>query len=342
MKVNTLLNLLYLYIFKIKLVSFNNDDNSFFSYKLIHFLPFILFNSYMKEQKFLKIIENSIGKEFVGDDCAYIKDLGIVISQDSLVENIHFKRKWYSPSELGYKSVAVNISDILASGGEPAFITIGLSLPNNISEKFVEDFYKGAKKALHGAKIIGGDITGSKKDIFISITAIGTDKGRRISSRKNAKIGYVIITTGSHGSSSAGLRELINNGNNQELIFAHKTPILEENFSRQISENINTDYAMMDTSDGLADALFKIAEESNVKIVAEYSKIPHSNLVSREDVLFGGEDYKLVAAVPADFAKNLPNVVIIGNVYPYDGIRLRIDNEIFSNYDDLKVYNHFN
>ena len=116
---------------------------------------------------------------------------------------------------------------------------------------------------------------------------------------------------------------------------------MEEQFSKQISENIKEDYAMMDTSDGLADALFKIAESSGVKIVTDYSKIPHSAEVSREDVLFGGEDYKLVASVPKDFVSKIDGAVIIGEVCEFDGTVLQIDNDRFSDYDELNVYNHF-
>ncbi len=295
----------------------------------------------MKEQTFLKIIENHIGSEYIGDDCAYIKDLGIVVTQDSLVENIHFKREWYTPYELGYKSVAVNISDIIASGGIPKYVTIGLSLPKDIDESFIEDFYKGASKALFGAKIIGGDITGSEDKIFISITAIGSDTKRKISSRKNAHEGYLIVTKGNLGSSAAGLKELQNNGNSEKLINAHKLPQLEIDFSRQIAENIKEDYAMMDTSDGLADALFKIAESSGVKIKVDYSKIPHLSNVSKQDVIFGGEDYKLIAALPKEFIRNIDNAAVIGEVLPFDGVRLEIGSDIFKTYDDLNVYNHF-
>lgn len=94
----------------------------------------------MKELDFINIIKQQIGSSYIGDDCAYLKELGIVISQDSLVENIHFKRVWATPFQLGYKSIAVNISDILASGAKPAYVTVALSLPNNIDGKFVEEF----------------------------------------------------------------------------------------------------------------------------------------------------------------------------------------------------------
>ena len=283
----------------------------------------------MKEQTLINIIKNQTGDEYIGDDCAYLKDLGIVVTQDSLVEDVHFKLTWCTPYQLGYKAVTVNISDVLASGAEPKYITIALSLPVSIDENFVEEFYKGAKSALRGAKIIGGDITGSDK-VFISITAIGTTKGRKISSRKNAKIGDVVITKGEFGKSALGLKELKNGGKNLELIRAHLEPQLEENFAKEIATQIDCEYAMMDTSDGLADALFQIAQSSKVSID---SKIVEG--------IFGAEDYKLVATVPKEFLPKLSEYEIIGEVVEKQDYILKIGNKKYLNYDELDLYNHF-
>ena len=283
----------------------------------------------MKEQTLINIIKNQTGDEYIGDDCAYLKDLGIVVTQDSLVEDVHFKLTWCTPYQLGYKAVTVNISDVLASGAEPKYITIALSFPASIDENFVEEFYKGAKSALRGAKIIGGDITGSDK-VFISITAIGTTKGRKISSRKNAKIGDVVITKGEFGKSALGLKELKNGGKNLELIRAHFEPQLEENFAKEIATQIDCEYAMMDTSDGLADALFQIAQSSKVSID---SKIVEG--------IFGAEDYKLVATVPRKFLKRLTEYEIIGEVIERQDYILKIGEKKYYNYDELGLYNHF-
>ena len=80
----------------------------------------------MKEKEFISIIKNTLKSEYIGDDCAYLKDLGIVVTQDSLVENVHFLRKKITPFQLGYKSVMVNISDIAASGGDPKYLTVSI------------------------------------------------------------------------------------------------------------------------------------------------------------------------------------------------------------------------
>ena len=283
----------------------------------------------MKEQDFINIIKKQIGTEYIGDDCAFLKDLGIVVTQDSLVEDVHFKMNWCTPYQLGFKAVTVNISDVLASGAEPKYVTIALSLPSKTEKKFVEEFYKGAKSALRGAKIIGGDITGADK-VYISIAAIGTTSGRKISSRRNAHIGDVVITKGEFGKSSLGLKELMTGGSDSELVRAHLEPQLEENFANEIATQIDSEYAMMDTSDGLADALFQIATSSNVSIDAKFV-----------EGIFGAEDYKLVATVPREFLKKLTEYEIIGKVVEKQDYILKIGDKKYYNYDELGLYNHF-
>ncbi len=295
----------------------------------------------MDELENINIIKTITDNKYIGDDCAYIEDLGIVITQDSIIEHIHFEKKYCTFEQLGYKSAAVNISDILASGAKPKYLMLALSLPNDTPKSFIKDFTNGFIKGSYGAKLIGGDITGSSRDIMISVTAIGTTNDRIISSRKNAMPGQVVVVSGEHGSSAAGLKELINKGSNKELINAHLMPILDINFSELIAKNINTKYAMMDSSDGLADALYKIAESSNVSMQINYALIPHNKNVSKQDVLFGGEDYKLVAVIPEDFAKK-HNLTIIGNVIEkQSNFVLKIDEIEYNSYSDLSVFNHF-
>ena len=256
----------------------------------------------MNEKELIKIIKTTLNSEYIGDDCAYLEDLGIVVSQDSLVEDVHFKLEFITPFQLGYKSVMVNISDICASGAEPKYLTIALSLPNYVDEKFVEEFYKGAKEASGDVKIVGGDLTGGEK-VFISVTAIGATKNRKISSRSNAKVGYKILVSGEHGNSATGLKMLLNGRKleqSSKFIKAHLMPVAQRKFSQKIATQITENYAMMDTSDGLADALIQIAKASKVRVKINTSKIPHDKNVDMQTVLYGGEDYQLVVAVPKD------------------------------------------
>lgn len=261
----------------------------------------------MKELEFINIIQNLLSSEYIGDDCAYLEDLGIVVTQDSLVEDVHFKREFATPFQLGYKSIAVNLSDIYASGAEAKYLTVSLSLPKDIDENFVKEFYEGAKSVLNGAKIVGGDITGSDK-IFVSVTAIGVTKDRKISSRKNAKVGYKIITNGKHGSSGAGLYALLNGISGHECLKQeHLMPKISSELSENIAKSAKNDYAMMDSSDGLADSLYKIAKNSGVCALVDFNKIPYDKDIEnlkgldfKQTIFFGAEDYKLVCAISED------------------------------------------
>lgn len=300
----------------------------------------------MKEKEFITIIKNTLNSPYIGDDCAYLKDLGIVVTQDSLVEDIHFSTKFISAFDLGFKAVMVNVSDVAASGAEPKYLTVSLSLPSNVKEDFVEEFYNGCKKACgNDVQIVGGDITGSDK-IYISICAIGKTLGRNISSRKNAKIGQKVIVSGIHGSSSAGLKLLLEGKNSPEkFIKSHINPVAQVEFGKNISTTVKEPYAMMDTSDGLMDGLSTIANESGVLLDIDFDKIPHEKDIEQFEnwqdlLLFGGEDYQILATVPQNFQGGFE----IGVVKEGLGVNLKLRDKIthYSKQDvEEKVFNHF-
>ena len=300
----------------------------------------------MKEKEFITIIKNTLNSPYIGDDCAYLKDLGIVVTQDSLVEDIHFSTKFISAFDLGFKAVMVNVSDVAASGAEPKYLTVSLSLPSNVKEDFVEEFYNGCKKACgDDVQIVGGDITGSEK-IYISICAIGKTLGRNISSRKNAKIGQKVIVSGIHGSSSAGLKLLLEGKNSPEkFIKSHINPVAQVEFGKNISTTVKESYAMMDTSDGLMDALSTIAKESGVLLNIDFDKIPYDKDIEQFEnwqdlVLFGGEDYQILATVPQSYDGGIE----IGTVCDGLGVNLKLDESVkhYSKQDvEEKIFNHF-
>lgn len=303
----------------------------------------------MQEKHLISTIKSVLNSKYIGDDCAYLKDLGIVITQDSLVEDIHFKREFTTPFQLGYKSIMVNLSDIASSGAKPAYLTVSLSLPKTIDECFIKEFYNGCKSACpNDVHIVGGDITGSDK-IYISVCAIGKTKGRNISSRKNACAGQKIIVSGNHGSSAAGLELLIKNNNvnkDNTFVLAHLMPKAQIEFGVSIAQNIKKPYAMTDTSDGLADALSNISKESNVCLEVDFDKIPHDRNIEKFEnwqnmVLFGGEDYQLLACVPENYQYGFE----IGTVKEGSGVDLKINGKIIHyTYEDIgnKIFNHFN
>lgn len=304
----------------------------------------------MKEKVFIDLIKRTLKSDYIGDDCAYLNDLDIVITQDNLIEGVHFLRKFITPYKLGYKSVAVNISDICASGAEPKYLTVALSLPDDTDEDFIEQFYKGAKDASENAKIVGGDLTGADK-IFISVTAIGSTKGRKISSRNNAKIGQKVVISGNHGSSAAGLKLLqgcdfpnLTDKEKEELINSHLMPKAQIDFSKKISTSEINQYAMMDTSDGLADALITIAEGSGVMLDIDFEKIPHAKFLEKTEnyknlILYGGEDYGLIATVD-----NAEGMTVIGEVKQGSGVKINYKNssEILSTSSlEKNLFKHF-
>ena len=296
----------------------------------------------MKEKELINIIKSTLNSEYIGDDCAYLKDLDIVVTQDSLVEDVHFSLEYTNAYQLGWKSVMVNISDVCASGAKPEYLTIALSIPKYINSDFVKEFYKGAQDASKDVKIVGGDITGSNK-LYISVSAIGSTKGRKISSRANAKDGYKIIVSGEHGNSATGLKilksEIDFHKDNDFFVKSHLMPNAKIDFSKEISTNVKCDYAMMDTSDGLADALIQIANASQLTLKIDSAKIPHNKNVDMETVLYGGEDYELVAVVPDNILSKVSNYAIIGEAISGKPA-VEIDGNFIKDVDN-KIFNHF-
>lgn len=308
----------------------------------------------MQENKLIEIIKNTLNSKYINDDCAYLEDLGIVVTQDSLVEDVHFSLNYTNAFQLGYKSVAVNLSDVYASGAKAKYLTCSLSLPSYIDENFIREFYEGAKSVNPDVEIVGGDVTGGNK-LFISICAIGDARNRKISSRSNAKEGYKIITNGVHGSSGAGF-ELLQKGlkSPQILIDAHLMPKVDDVLSKEIAINIKEDYAMMDSSDGLMDALYKISKLSNLTAEVDFNAIPIDEEIKdfedyKNKIFFGAEDYKLIACVPEEFLKTLDK-----NLYTEIGTMTKKQDDVFVkvNFDegvktftekdiDEKTFKHF-
>ena len=143
------------------------------------------------EQNFLKIIKETLrDNSHLGDDCAILPEFNLAISQDSLVEGVHFDLSLISPYELGKKSAIVNISDVLASGARPKYLTVSLS--GNLDNDFIKSFYEGINEIClqFDVEVIGGDLTKGEK-VVVSICALGDIKNRNISSRKAKAVTFV-------------------------------------------------------------------------------------------------------------------------------------------------------
>ncbi|MEK7377073.1 MAG: thiamine-phosphate kinase, partial [Candidatus Margulisiibacteriota bacterium] len=130
----------------------------------------------------------------IGDDCAVIKNLRgghILLTVDTLIEKIHFDLKYFSFYDLGWKSLAANLSDIAAMGGKPLYALVSLGLPKNTKIGSIQEFYKGLKKLGDKFKVavIGGDTVSSPRGVYISVTLVGEAVKGRYLLRKGAKSG---------------------------------------------------------------------------------------------------------------------------------------------------------
>ena len=221
----------------------------------------------------------------IGDDTAvlkYKKNLYLLLTTDMLIEGVHFNKK-ATPFQIGWKALAVNISDIAAMGGIPKYGLVSLGLKKNTSLKFVDELYCGIKTIARkfDVKILGGDTVSSSK-LVINIALTGEVEKKYLTLRKGAKIGDKIYVTGRLGGSISG----------KHLSFI---PRVKE--ARYLVKNLHPT-AMIDISDGLLSDLKRICEASNVGARIEQSKIPVSReAVSLQNALTGGEDFELLFTV---------------------------------------------
>ena len=259
------------------------------------------------EENLLTIISQTLkNPNYLGDDCAVInlEDTDYLFSQDNFVENTHFSQDYFSPRDIGWKALAVNISDICAMAGLPLYVMVGLSLNKDQKDKeaWVKEFYKGMQACadFHGGlEIIGGDISSQNNFTSISISIIG--KTSHVLMRKvNEQKDYLVCVTGKFGNSGNFLKT--KNKLDSESHLRPKARIKEAQFLREKQ----IPGALMDASDGLAAALYTLAETNKAVIELESDLIPRDKHLSLDEVFYGGEDYELVGLfekVPENFTK---------------------------------------
>lgn len=226
----------------------------------------------------------------VEHDAAQIE--GLVVTQDALVEGVHFRFDLLDWRELGYRAAAVNISDLAASGAEPLALLVSLATPQ------LDDavaLYEGIGEA--GVPVRGGDTTASPH-VVLSITALG--RSERVPGRAGAEPGDVVVVTGPLGATAVGFRE-------------GRLP----RPPRRVDEGkrlARVATAMLDISDGLGIDASHIATRSGVRIVLDLDAVPLAPGATRDDLSFG-EDYELLAttADPLDFT-------VVGRVEEGSGV----------------------
>ena len=154
------------------------------------------------------------GFEGIGDDCAVLPVGGgesLVFTTDMLAEGVHFLRAATSSRELGRKSLAVNLSDVASMGARPVATLLSLSLPDDATGAWAEEFMQGYRELSQefGVTLAGGDTTRSAAGITINVTAIGRAADTHIKRRSGARPGDVIFTAGALGASGTGLRDIL-------------------------------------------------------------------------------------------------------------------------------------
>jgi thiamine-monophosphate kinase len=257
----------------------------------------------------------------IGDDAAAFRvppGQVSLITTDLLVERIHFIRNSISGSDLGYKSLAVNLSDIAAMGGIAREAFVSIAIPEDCPLEYLEDFYDGMKRLAvrFDVNILGGDTTRSKEDLVINIVVQGmADRGQMLY-RDAARPGDIVFSTGYLGDSRAGLHLILNEipigtADWKGLYRAHVAPEphLPEGYFLASQPGA---HAGIDTSDGLSSDLGHIAEESQVGAVLYADKIPVSESLLKfcsrfgfnpvEYALSGGEDYTLLCSIAPENA----------------------------------------
>jgi len=285
----------------------------------------------------------------IGDDAAVVHPRGAheywLITSDMLLENIDFCRESIEPASLGYKALAVNLSDLAAMGARPRFYTVSLALPSEISQGWILRFYKGMSELgrSYGAYLIGGDLSGSKSGISVSITALGESLKRRVVYRTGGRAGDWLYVTGTLGKSAAGLK-LVERGLSRPqsrvqkaAIWAHQRPEPRCKAGLWLAQS-GLIHCMMDLSDGLSTDLARLCAASKVGAEVYASWLPvfaESAAWGCDPVqmaLHGGEDFELLFAVPESKAElleksypsTLPAITRIGRLTGERGIvRLR-------------------
>jgi len=291
----------------------------------------------------------------IGDDAAVLDYSGYqtLISTDLLVENIHFDMVYTPLQHLGYKAVAVSISDIYAMNGRPTQITIGMAVSNRYSVEALEEIYAGVRRAceFYGVDLVGGDTTSSVRGLTLAITALGVSKKEQIVYRSGAKVGDLICASGDFGAAYLGLQLL----EREKQIFVEQptmqpqlegkdyllSRILKPEARKDIIEFLHKNEiiptAMIDVSDGISSEINHICKASNVGALIEEELVPIAQEARLQAIEFnidpitcalhGGEDYELLFTINPKDAEKIRfsnEISIIGEIIPaQDGIKLQ-------------------
>jgi thiamine-monophosphate kinase len=300
-------------------------------------------------------------EDFVGDDAAVLAlpaRRRLIVTTDVLVDGVHFSDRTTPPADVGWRAVAANLSDLAAMGATPIGITVGLSLPGSTPIAWVEQVYQGMAACLQrwGGAVIGGDLCRSDT-VSLAITALGSADPEHILYRSTAQPGQVILATGHHGLSRAGLELLlepqtgagVNPVDRERWIQAHRRPCPRLDVIAKLRALL-ADYpspepiAAMDSSDGLANAVLHLCQASGVGACLHPSQLPIDPALQAwlgpdqalDWCLYGGEDFELILCLPEAIAIALQaqlgqGSAIIGQIIPEKSVYLALENAALPN-----------
>jgi thiamine-monophosphate kinase len=237
---------------------------------------------------------------------------GLVVTQDALVEGVHFRFDLLGWRELGVRAAAVNISDLAASGAEPLALFVSLGVPGETELEDVLELYTGLNE--RRVPVRGGDTTRAG-GVVLSVTALG--RAERVPGRAGARPGDAVVVSGPLGAAGAAFR-------------AGTLPPVPDRIEEG-KQLAGVATAMLDISDGLARDAGHIAERSGVRLAIELEHVPLAPGAELDDVGFG-EDYELLATTPD--ALGLP---VIGRVEQGEGVELTLRGEPY----ELSSWDHF-
>jgi thiamine-monophosphate kinase len=258
----------------------------------------------------------------IGDDAAVVaSDRGAlqVLTTDALVEGIHFERRFSSPGDIGYKALAVNVSDVAAMGGAARFALLSLMLPAEVTVPEIDELLDGFLElaGILNVAVAGGNITRSPGPLVVDVTVIGAVKPRKILRRSGGRPGDMLYVSGSLGAGAAGLGWLRANGDSPdslpedgllaECVQRHRRPEPRARLGALLGRN-RAASACIDLSDGLADSVRQLAMASGAGARIDARFLPvHPGAAAwfsaqRADAVAesvkGGDDYELLFAVP--------------------------------------------
>ena len=251
----------------------------------------------------------------IGDDAAAWQPSAgalVVATTDMLVEGVHFRLDWTSPRDLGWKALAVNLSDLAAMGATPgrALVSVAL-LPGQAA--LVEEMYEGLSELarLTGTRIVGGDTVRSPGPLVVNVALIGEAEPGRLLRRDGAAPGDLLVSTGPIGASAAGLALLLE-GDRERLARPEAASLLAAHHRPQPRLAAGLALARLrlrcaiDVSDGVASEAWHLARAGGVAIRVDVDRLPldpaavsiFGEAKARELAVAGGEDYQLLFTAP--------------------------------------------